>query len=118
MEKRRINFLTSENMDRELTDIAARKGTNKTACLNEALMNYISQTHIENDGGLILPIFNPQDKAEATKENAMVVFTTLCELRRLDLDKIFSTGGAFKQIEKFLYNRLVAENAEDGIFRF
>lgn len=114
----RLNFITTDNIVEELEQICTRKGLNKSQCLNEAVVNYITQERIKQDGGMILPIENPQKKAEATKVFSMSAFTLLCELRRLDLDARFCTGGIFKQIEKFLYQRLVAENAEDGIFRF
>ena len=115
-EVKRLNFITTENLAAELDRICERKGKTKTECLNEALLNFVSQTEIKDNGGMVLPIFNPQEKAEPTKGKAMEVFLILCELKKLDLDTRLCTGGAFKQIEKFLYNRLVAENAEDGLF--
>ena len=114
----RLNFITTESIAEELEQISTRKGASKSQCLNEAVVNYITQERIKQGGGMILPVENPQSKAESSKVFSMSVFTLLCELRRLDLDEQFRTGGTFKQLEQFLYQRLVAENSEDGMFRF
>ena len=114
----RLNFITTENIVDELEQISARKGASKSQCLNEAVVNYITQERIKQDGGIILPVENPQNKAEASKVFSASVLALLCELRRLDPDEHFRTGGTFKQLEQFLYQRLVAENSEDGKFRF
>ena len=114
----RLNFITTENVAEELEQIALRKGASKSQCLNDAVLDYIRKAEIEQDGGMVLQIENPQNAAEASSVFSVSVLTLLCELRRLDLDKQLCTGGTFKQIENFLYQRLVAENSEDGFFRF